>query len=147
MLHCRRLCRQITLQQNRCGYPVDRTFALLSADVCGNEQIFRRFRRHPFVPEDDRDGQPCFEFHYKRPHGLDGRPFATVQLKRQPQDHPFDAVRSDQCSDVGDISVQRAPFECFERLRRPPQFVAQRDTDSLGAIVERENTATHDSTA
>lgn len=147
MRHCGRLCGQITLQQNGGGYPVDRTFTFFSADVCGNEQVFRRFRRHPFVPEDDRDGQPCFQFRDKRPHGLDGRPFATVQLKRQSQHHPFDAVRANQCGDVRDIPVQRAPFECFERLRRPPQFIAQRNTYSLGAIIECENTASHDSTA
>lgn len=78
-----RLRRQIALQQDSRGNPVDRAFAFFSADVCGDEQIFRRFRRHPFVPQDDRHGQPCFQFHHKRAHGLNGKPFATVQLERQ----------------------------------------------------------------
>lgn len=80
---CGRLRRQIALQQNGRSDPVDRAFAFLPADIRGDEQIFRRFRRHPFVPEDDRHGQPCFQFCHKYAHGLDGKPFATVQLKGQ----------------------------------------------------------------
>lgn len=80
---CGGLRRQIALQQNSRRDPVDHAFAFLPADICGDEQIFRRFRGHPFVPQDDRHGQPRFQFHHKRAHGLNGKPFTPVQLKRQ----------------------------------------------------------------
>ena len=83
ILRCGGLRRQIALQQYGRSNPIDHAFAFLPADICGDEQIFRRFRGHPFIPQDDRHGQPCFQFHHKRAHGLNGKPFATVQLKRQ----------------------------------------------------------------
>ena len=42
--------RQVTLQQDRGRYAIDGTLAFLAADVGGDEQVFRRFCRQPFIP-------------------------------------------------------------------------------------------------
>lgn len=48
--------RQIALEQQRGRHTVDRAFALLSADVRGDQEILRRFRRHALIPQDERHG-------------------------------------------------------------------------------------------
>jgi hypothetical protein len=78
----RRLCRQVTLEQNGGGDTVYRALPFLPADVGGDEQIFRRLGGHPFVPQDERHRQARFQFRRKLAHRLDGRPLAAVQLKR-----------------------------------------------------------------
>jgi hypothetical protein len=110
---------QVTSQKNRGCNTIDDSFAFFPTDISGDQQLFRRFGGHPFVPPDDRHRQGRFQFHGKLAHRSDGRPFPSVQLKRQPQHHSFHIVRSDQRGDVGDIPIQRPPLEGFERLRRP----------------------------
>ena len=143
----RRLCRQVTLEQDGGGDAVYRALAFFPADVSGDQQIFRRLGRHPFVPQDERDRQTGFQLRGKFTHGFNGRPVTTIQLKRQPEDHPHGLMRLDQRRNVGNVTIERAPFEGFKRLSGPAQFVAERDADALGTVIERENTTGHDFTA
>lgn len=120
IVRCIRLLgRQITLEQNRGGNSVHCAFALLPADIGGDQKIFRGLRGQPFVPEDERHRQPRFQFRSKPAHRLNSRPLAAVQLKRQSQNHSRNLMRPDQRRDVGDIPIDGPPLEGFEWLRRP----------------------------
>ena len=143
----RRPGRQITLEQDGGGNAIDRAFAFFPAHIGGDQQIFRRFRRHPLVPEHERHGQPGLQLRRKLAHGADRRALAAVQLERQPQHHPLYIVRADQRRNVRHVPVQCPPLESLQRLCRPAQFVAQGDPDPFGAVVEGEDAARHDSTA
>ncbi len=110
---------KVTSQENRRGNTIDDAFAFLPTDIGGDQQVFRRFGRHPFVPLDDRHGQTRFQFQGELAHGADGWSFPSVQLERQSQHHPLHLMRSDQRGNVGDIPIQRSPLKRFERLRRP----------------------------
>lgn len=47
--------RQITLEENRRRNTVDNSFPLPATDVGRDQEVFRRARRHPFIPGDHRD--------------------------------------------------------------------------------------------
>lgn len=83
---------KIASQENRSRNTIDDAFAFLSTDIGGDQQLFRRFSRHSLVPPDDRHGQARFQFYCKLAHRLDGRPFPSIQLKRQSQHHLLDIV-------------------------------------------------------
>jgi len=115
----RRQACQITLEQNRSGYTVDDALALLSTDVGGDQQIFRRFCRHSFVPQDQRYRQPLFQAVGKLPHRLNRRPFPSVQLERKSQDHLPHFVRTDEGGYVFNITIKGTPLKRLKRLRGP----------------------------
>src|SRR5215217_3300982 len=48
---------------------------------------------------------------------------------------------------VGNVPIQRPPLIRLERLGCPAELIAQRDADPLGAIIQGENTASHEFTA
>ena len=45
----------------------------------------------------------------------------------------------DKGRDMGNIAIQRAPIERFQRLRSPAQFIAQSNPDPFAPVIEREN--------
>lgn len=130
--------RQVTLKQNGGGYAIDGSFSFLSAHVSGDEQIFCRFGRQPLIPEDKRDGQSLLQRGGKIPHGQDGRAFPTVQLQRKSENDLPDLMGIDEGDNVRHVTIQRASLEGFQRLCRPAQFIAQRNADSLGPIIQRQ---------
>lgn len=127
--------RQIALQKNRRGNPIDGSFAFLSTYIGGNQQIFSRLGRHPFVPENDGHRNTGLQAGRKHPHGLNRRTFTPVKPKRQTQQHQRNFVPLDQGNDVGNVLTERAPLKGFKRLCGPPQLIAQRDADPLRPIV------------
>jgi hypothetical protein len=129
--------RQVTLKQNGGCHPIDGSLAFLAADVSGDEQIFRRFCRQPLVPQDQRHRQPLLQAGGKIPHGQDGRPFPPIQLQRKSENDLPDLMPVDERGNVGHVTVQRAPLEGFKRLCCPAKFIAQRNADSLGPIIQR----------
>ena len=127
---------QIALEQNGGGHTIHRALPLFPAHVGGDQEIFRRFRRHPLIPQHQRDGQFLLQPGRELPHGLDRGTFPSVQLERESQDHPADFVRRNQLGDMGEVLTERPPLECFQRLSCPPQLVAQGHADPLGAVVQ-----------
>lgn len=123
------------MEQNRGCHTINCPLPLFPADVRSNQKIFRRLRCHPFVPADNRNGKTRLQFRCELAHGLNRRTFASVQLQRQPQHHLSYLVGLNQGGNVGDIPIERAPLERLERLRRPPEFIAQGDTDPLRSVI------------
>jgi hypothetical protein len=71
---------QITLEQNRRGNAIDHTLSLLPADIGRDQKVLGRFRRQPFVPQNDGNGHSFFQPGLELSHRLDRRPFAPIQL-------------------------------------------------------------------
>ncbi len=53
--------REVTLEENRRGDPINDAFPFPAADIGGNQQILRRTGRHPFIPGHHRDRQGRFQ--------------------------------------------------------------------------------------
>jgi len=128
--------RQVALKQNRGGHAIDGSLAFFAADIGGDQQIFRRFGRHPLIPQHERNRQPLFQSCGKFPHGLDRRTFPPIQLKRKSQHHLPNLMGAHEGGDVSDITVERPSLERFKRLGRPPQFIAESDADPLGPVIQ-----------
>ena len=47
---------QITLEQNRSGDAIHHTLPLFPADIGCDQEVFRRLRRQPFVPQNNGNG-------------------------------------------------------------------------------------------
>lgn len=139
--------REVTLEQNGCGDPIDNAFPLPTSDIGGNQEILRRTGRHPFVPGHHRNRQGRFELLDKFLDQLGCRTAFAVQPKRQADEHQADLVLTHQLLDMPDIGLGIPPIECLQGLGRPPELIAQGKTDPLGAMIDRENPpAFHEST-
>jgi len=130
--------RQVTLEQNRCSDAIDDALSFLPAHVGSDQQIFRCLRRHPLIPQDERNGQPLLQSRRKFAHGLDRRTFPAVQLQRKSQQYTPDLVCADEGDNVCNVAIERSPRERFKRLRGPSQLVAEGDADSLRSIIQGE---------
>jgi hypothetical protein len=124
------------LEQNRGSDPVDGALSLFSADVGGNEQLFRRLGRHSLIPGHDRDGEDFLQPLHKFVDQLRSRPDFAVQTQRQPDHHLPDIVFPDQPVNMLNVGFQRAPLVRLERLSRPSQLIAERDADPLRPVIE-----------
>lgn len=138
---------QIALQQDCGGHAIHDPFTFFPADVGGDQEIFRLFRRHPFIPGDDRNRKRLAQAGHKFMHGLDGRTLFAVEPQRQSEQHLLDVMHPHQFLDMGDIAIQRAPLERLQRLGRPPEFIAQCDADPLGTMIQCQNSTCHQFTA
>lgn len=123
------------MKENRGSDAIDGSLALFTADIGRDQEVFRRFRRHPLVPQHERNRQTLFQPSGKCSHGLDGRTFPPIQLQRKTQNHLPDLMRVDEGGDVGHIPVERSSLERFERLGGPPQLITEGDTDPLGPVI------------
>ena len=84
--------RKVTLEQNGGGDSIDDAFPLPSPDISGDQQVFRRAGRHPFVPGHYGNRQGRFE---QLDEFLDHLGCGTafpVQPERQADEHLADLV-------------------------------------------------------
>ena len=72
------------------------------------------------------------------PHRLDRRTFPAVQLQGEAQDHLSHCMLTDKGRNVGHITVNRPALEGLERLGGPTQLIAERHTDPLGPVIQRQ---------
>jgi hypothetical protein len=133
---------QITLEQNRSGDAIHHTLPLFPADVGCDQEIFRRLRRQPFIPQNNGNGHSLFQPRLELAHRLDRRTLAAIQLNGKTQQDLPDLVPLDKRRNMGNVSVQRAPIERLKRLGGPPQLITQSHPDPLGPVIERENSFT-----
>lgn len=139
---CRFKACQIALEQNRSGDAINHTLPLFPADIGRDQEVFCRLRRQPFVPQNNWDRHSLFQANLKFTHRLDCRTFTAIQLNGKAQQNLPNLMRPNERRDMGDVPVQRAPIEGFERLGGPAQFIAQGHPNPLGPIVECENSFT-----
>ena len=94
-LQCRFKACQIALEQTRSGDAIDHTLPLFPADIGRDQEVFRRLRRQPFVPENNGNGHSLFQPRLELAHCLDRRTLAAIQLKRETQQDLPDLMRPD----------------------------------------------------
>lgn len=87
--------REVTLEENRGGNPIDDAFPFPAPDIGGDQQIFRRTGRHPFIPGHHRNRQRRFEQLDEFLDQFGCRTAFPVQPKRQPDEHLTDLVLAD----------------------------------------------------
>jgi hypothetical protein len=134
--------RQITLEQNRSGDAIHHTLPLFPADIGRDQEVFRRLRRQPFVPQNNGDGHSLLQPGLELTHRLDRGTLAAIQLKGKTQQDLPDLMRHDEGRDMGNIPIQRAPIKRLKRLSRPAQFITEGYPDPLSPVIERENSFT-----
>ncbi len=115
---------QITLEQDGGGHTIHHPFALLTAHIGGDQQLFGRLGSHPLVPGNHGNRKRRLQLRDELPDGLDGGTFLAAEPQRQAQEHAPHIVRPDQLFDMRNVPIKRAALIRFERLRGPSQFVA-----------------------
>jgi hypothetical protein len=127
---------KVTLQQDCRRDSINGTLTFFSTDVGGDQQLFRRLGGHPLVPGDDRDGQDLLQLRHKFLDCLRSRADLTVQTKRQPDHDLRHIVFPHQPINMLKVGFQGAPLIRLERLGRPSEFIAERNTDPFRSVIE-----------
>jgi len=84
------------LEQNRSGDAIHHTLPLFPADIGLDQEVFRRLRRQPFVPQNNRNRHSLFQPSLELTHRLDRRTLAAIQLKGEAQQDLPDLMRPDE---------------------------------------------------
>jgi hypothetical protein len=140
-------CVQITLQQDYGGQAVDGRFALI-VRYAGASQGTLSFAAGPaFIPELDGKAGLVLEFAGELPGVFALAAFFAAHMKGIAHENQFHFVFYRKAPQDFDIVATPFTLQRFQTLRGEPELIAESQTDSLPAEVERENTPrnTHDS--
>ena len=130
---------QITLQQNRRRHLVHFFFALAAADFAMDQNPVRHRGSQPLVPHFYRDGDGGFQHRDKCLNFLRRRTVAAVHIARQTDENEVNLLLDENFFQPRQKIRERLGKNVFQRLRDGPGFVAHRDADAPGSVIEGED--------